>query len=372
MPARGRLAGCAAGGANIGRAKAKEMSGWAIFAASAAALLLCAAIFFAIAVVGCGGGYYNNDGSYRRATWKSSVAWTMAHPAFAAYGRLLLPWREGAASVTVPPMSYFWMCLTTGWNAGAVVGGVNFMIGMEEAGGARFFSFYGAEEVAADAEKADTGLIYIPGEAGKPFALVLPGGGMTSEAVAAEGFTAARALHAQGYPVFILLYRVSARRSWEEQEALADADLGAALRFVFQNAESLGVRADGYAVWGFSAGGRLCYLWGLGNEYGYAAHGVPKPALAVLAYAGWHDERFAGDYAAAPPTFFSFSKKDAVIGQEKVAGIEAYIAALGARGIPTRVRRFRNVRHGYGTGEGTAAAGWMQDAFAFWEALVAE
>ena len=128
------------------------MKAWAVAAICAGVLLLCAAIFFAVAVVGCGGGYYNNDGSYRRATWKSSIAWTMAHPAFAAYGRLLLPWREGAASVTVPPMSYFWMCLTTGWNAGAVVGGVNFMIEREEAGGAHFFSFYDDEEVAADAE----------------------------------------------------------------------------------------------------------------------------------------------------------------------------------------------------------------------------
>lgn len=350
----------------------QKMKAWAVAAICAGVLLLCAAIFFAVAVVGCGGGYYNNDGSYRRATWKSSISWTMSHPAFAAYGRLLLPWREGAASVIVPPMSYFWMCLTTGWNAGAVVGGVNFMIEREEAGGAHFFNFYSAEEVAADAEKADTGLIYIPGEAGKPFALVLPGGGMTSEAVAAEGFTAARALHAQGYPVFILFYRVGTQRPWEEQEKLANADFGAALRFVFQNAESLGVRTDGYAVWGYSAGGRLCYLWGLGNEYGYAAHGVPKPALAVLAYSGWHEARFAKDYAAAPPTYFCFSKKDAVIGQENVAGIEAYIAALADAGVRTQVRRFESAPHGFGTGEGTEAEGWMHAAFAFWEELLAD
>ena len=44
---------------------------------------------------------------------------------------------------------------------------------------------------------------------------------MTSEAITAEGFTAARELHAQGYPVFIVKYRVSTQRPMEEQEVIA-------------------------------------------------------------------------------------------------------------------------------------------------------
>lgn len=350
----------------------KKMKIWQIVLIVVAALLVCALTFCMTAVFGFGGKYVNEDGTYRRATWKSSIAWTMEHPAFAEYGSFILPWHEGPPSVTVPPMSYFWMCLTSGWNTQEVVSGVNFMIGQEEAGSAHFYNYYSREEIAADASKKETGLIYIPGDADKPFAFVVPGGGMTSEAITAEGFTAARELHAQGYPVFICKYRVSTQRSWEEQEIIANQDFGKALQYICANAAELGVRADGYSVWGYSAGGRLCYLWGLDNEYGYAAYGVPRPAMTVLVYSGWHEARFAEDYQTVPPTFFSFSLHDATVGEERVAGIEEYIGLLGRAGIRTEVRRYQNAPHGYGTGAGTEAAGWMQYAYAFWEELLAD
>ncbi len=350
----------------------KRMKVWKIIGIVIAAVLACAILFVVIAVIGFGGGHYRKDGTYRRATWKSSVAWTMQHPAFAEYGRFLLPWQEGAASVTVPPMSYFWMCLTTNWNTSDVVSGINFMIEREEADGAHFYHYYTQEEIAEDAAKAETGLIYIPGDADKPFAFVVPGGGMTSEAITAEGFTAARELHAQGYPVFIVKYRVSTQRPMEEQEVIANRDFGKALQSIFANAAELGVRTEGYSVWGYSAGGRLCYLWGLDNEYGYTAYGLPAPAMSVLVYSGWHEARFAEDYQTVPPTFFSYSRHDAVIGRDNVLAIEEFIAKLGREGIRTEVRAYNRAPHGYGTGAGTEADGWMKYAYAFWEQLLAD
>ena len=202
----------------------------------AGALIILAGAFFLTAVVGFGGSYTDADGRWKRATWKSSVSWTTGHPAFDGYGKYLLPWREGPASSAVPWMSYFWMCATTGWNTADVVDGVNFMIDREEEDVVRFIGFYDDAEIAYSPDKADTGLIYIPGDGDKPFAFVVPGGGFTSEAVTAEGFTAARELHERGYPVFILIYRVSVENEWADQEALANADFGAAMRYISDNA----------------------------------------------------------------------------------------------------------------------------------------
>lgn len=333
------------------------------------ALIAAAFAFVSIAVLGYGAGYNNSDGSWKRASWKSSVGWTMEHPAFEEYGEYILPWREGAASVTVPALSYYWMCLTTGWNTRDVVDGVNFMIGAEESGEAHFYKFYSARDIADEPDKADTGLIYVPGDADKPFAFVVPGGGMTSEALTAEGFTAARELHAQGYPVFIPIYRVSTQRPWEEQEKIASEDFGNAVRYIFDNAESLGVRTDGYSVWGYSAGGRLSWLWCLENEYGSRAYGVPEPAAVILSYSGWHDEQYADAYGNVP-TYFGYCGNDKVIGNEFVRGIEKYIRVIQSRGVKTEVHRYENAPHGYGTGAGTEAAGWMESAYAFWQSCL--
>ena len=335
---------------------------------TALAVVLCAAAFFLTAVVGFGGEYENAEGEWRRATWKSSVKWTTEHPAFDGYGKYLLPWREGTASRTVPPMSYFWMCVTTGWNTADVVDGVNFMIGREEADNVSWLEFYSSAEIAAEPDKADTGLIYIPGDKDKPFAFVVPGGGFTSEAVTAEGFTAARELHEAGYPVFILIYRVSTSRTMDEQEKLANEDFGAAAAYIFDNAGGLGVRTDGYSVWGYSAGGRLSWLWSLENDYGYAAYGIPAPAAFVFSYSGWHDERFTDSYGAVP-SFFGYCADDKVLGSRLSDGIREYVAVLERSGVPVEAHEY-DAPHGYGTGAGTAAEGWMTAALAFWRRYV--
>ena len=73
-----------------------------------------------------------------------------------------------------------------------------------------------------------------------------------------------------------------------------------------------------------------------------------------------------------PPTFFSYSRHDAVIGRDNVLAIEEFIAKLGREGIRTEVRAYNRAPHGYGTGAGTEADGWMKYAYAFWEQLLAD
>lgn len=344
-----------------------EKKVWIVVLGGLIAVILLALVFFLTAVVGFGGGYYEKDGTYRHISWKTSIAHTMNHPAFAEYGDFILPWHNGVASVTIPWMSYYWMCLTTSWNTADVVDGVNFMIDMEQADGAHFFSYYTAEERAADPDKEETGLLYLPGDKGKPFAFVVPGGGFTSVAFTGEGFTAARELHRQGYPVFILKYRVDDVRTVEERQKRANADFAAALHYIFDHASALGVSTEDYSVWGYSAGGRLSNLWQLDNEYGYKAHGLPAPAATMLVYSGWYDEEFADAYQDIPPTYFSYTLHDQTIGQAYVDRIGKTIEEYRKLGVKTGVFTCDRAPHGYGTGAGTDAAGWMEGAYAFWE-----
>ena len=45
--------------------------------------------------------------------------------------------------------------------------------------------------------------------------------------------------------------------------------------------------------------------------------------------------------------------------------------ALEKNGIPHEVHVYKNVPHGTGLAAGTDAAGWLNDAVAFWEAQTA-
>lgn len=347
------------------RSKKKKLT---IALSCVGAVLLLALAFFLTAVVGFGGGYYEKDGTYKHITWKSSVSYSMKHPAFAEYSDFILPWHNGIASVTVPWMTYYWMCMTSGWDTEDVVSGVNFVIDMEQNNQAFFYNYYSEEERAADPEKEETGILYIPGDADKPFAFVVPGGGFTSVAFTGEGFTAARELHKNGYPVFILKYRVDDVRTADERQQRANADFAAALHYIFDNAASLGVTTENYSTWGYSAGGRLCNLWQLDNEYGYTAHGLPAPAATMLVYSGWYEDTMADAYQNIPATYFSYTLHDKTIGEDNVGGITQTIEIYKEMGVPVGVFTCQSAPHGYGTGAGTDAAGWMEGAYDFWEA----
>ena len=150
-------------------------------------------------------------------------------------------------------------------------------------------------------------------------------------------------LRAEGYNVFILQYRVAAGKTTtneliKSQEVIAN-----------------------------SAGGRLSQLWGLDNESGYQRYGLPSPAAAMLAYSGWYDEDFAGCYGTQPPTFFAYVKEDKVIGEQNVKDIEKTIDIMKNLDKDIEVRAYDHAYHGFGTGAGTDADGWMDEAISFWE-----
>lgn len=93
--------------------------------------------------------------------------------------------------------------------------------------------------------------------------------------------------------------------------------------------------------------------------------------MTALAYSGWYDESYADALDGEPPTFFSYTLEDTVIGEANVAAIAQSVEAYEALGIPVAVHTYTGVDHGYGTGGGTTAEGWMEEAAAFWERCAA-
>ena len=98
------------------------------------------------------------------------------------------------------------------------------------------------------------------------------------------------------------------------------------------------------------------------GSHGTAAFGaqpLPKPAVVVMAYTG-HSEVTA----AEPPTFVVVGDHDGIA---PPAAMEARVAALRRIGTPVAYRTYPNVGHGFGTGQGTSAQGWIGDAVQFWQ-----
>ena len=47
--------------------------------------------------------------------------------------------------------------------------------------------------------------------------------------------------------------------------------------------------------------------------------------------------------------------------------MQARLDAMSALGIDTEFHVYEGLGHGFGLGAGTTAAGWINDAIAFWE-----
>ena len=330
--------------------------------------VLAAVAVFLVCILGGGGGYYLEDGSFQRITRRSSVRYSMQHPAFEGIGEFIMPWLDGFNRNISVLYNWDFMALTAGYNGEDIVSGLNFLIEQKELQGELVYPYYSEAEILADESKRNAQVLFIPGEKDKPVAFVVPGGGFNAWCAIAEGFPVARDLHEKGYNVFVIQYRISIEDSEEAGERMALADMSRAVKYVHDNAQSFGVDMRNYSVWGFSAGGRLCHLFCADQEFGYGAIGLPSPRLATLVYSGWYDEKL-NDASAMPSVYFSYTKNDSIIGEENVKAIEKTIEFLKSQNKSVGVAVFEKADHGYGVGKGTEADGWLNGACDFWESL---
>jgi len=327
--------------------------------------LILIAVFGTLVQLGRGGDYYNEDGSFKHITAKQSFNFVVNHPAFSGFGQYFVPCEGGFGCAALKPLAIdrALAYIAPTWDVETDVNAINFLIDEVNAGKTIFYDYYSAEDKSADPSKEATGLFFIEGDPGAPFALVLPGGGFTTVAMYQEGFPIAQALHEEEYNVFILKYRVGGHEGdtgWKERIERANLDIAAALEYIVDNNDLFHVSTEGYSVWGFSAGGTLALQWGSSTESGFSSFGFPAPAAIILGYP-------AASIASTDvniPTFIVICKDDEMIA---ASSVEAYAATLSASATVVEFHMYETGGHGFGVGVGTDAEGWMLNAIDFWE-----
>ena len=271
----------------------------------------------------------------------------LAHPAFAGFGRLLLPWDDRRVDTSMR-LSEIGSLLPyhSHVDPAVVVSSLNRMIDDAAAGRTIFHDFYGAEEKA-------TGLFFFRGTPGAPFAVIAPGGGFAYVASVHEGFPFAVEISNRGFNAFVLKYRA------RQGARIATEDLAAALTYIFRNADALGVATADYSLWGCSAGARMAALIGSHGAARFGGATLPPPSAVVLLYTGHSDVA-----RSEPPTFAAVGETDGIA---LPAVMERRVAALRRAGTDVEYHKYRRVGHGFGLGIGTSAEGWIAEAVRFWE-----
>lgn len=284
----------------------------------------------------------------------SRISDLLNHRAFAGFAPRLLPWDDRAVDGEMR-LSNIGSLLPyhSHVNPMVVVGALNRMIADASQGKRVFFDVYSQAQKDSDPSKAHTGLFFLRGKPGAPFAIIAPGGGFAYVGSVHEGFPYAVEINQQGYNAFVLKYRTGSGG------AVATEDLAAAISYIFDNAEKLGVSTQGYSVWGSSAGARMVASIG---SHGVAAFGgkkLPKPATVVMAYTGH------ADYSSnEPPTFVVVGEQDGIA---PPVIMERRVATLRQAGTPVEYHQYPDLGHGFGVGTGTSAEGWVLEATRFWE-----
>ena len=193
-------------------------------------------------------------------------------------------------------------------------------------------------------------MFFFRGNPGAPFAVICAGGGFSYVGSIHESFPYAIELNKKGYNAFSIEYRVGCGGQ------AATEDLAAAISFIFKNAAQLEVGVNNYSVWGASAGAKMTANVGSDGVQAYGGANVNKPGVVIMQYGN------SGYTKNDPPTF-------AVVGENDSFSsfMKERTDNLKNLGIDTEFHVYKDVRHGFGLGIGTAAEGWINNAVKFWE-----
>lgn len=285
------------------------------------------------------------------------IADLLRRPAFAGFGRLLLPWDERPvdgslrlrdAGALLPYHSHV--------HPDTVVAALNRMIDAANAGHTIFYEIYAKAQLRTNPELAQTGLFFFRGKLGAPFAVISPGGGFQYVGSLHEGFPYAAEIAGSGFNAFVLKYRVGSGGS------KANADLAAALTYIVENADALGVDRHGYSLWGSSAGARMAAAVGSHGTARFGGGVLPRPAAVVMAYTGHSDVG-----TSEPQTFVIAGEHDRIA---PPSAMQRRVDALRSAGTKVQYHIYPGVGHGFGLGIGTSAEGWLSQAIRFWSQAI--
>lgn len=297
---------------------------------------------------------FETSGKPKHLEPESRLVELLKHPAFAGYARLLLPRDDHTydENMRISDINSL-LPYHSNVDPDVVVSALNRMIDDRAAGRAVFYDFYTTEEKRTEPARESTGLFFFRGRPGAPFAIVAPGGGFSYVGSIHEGFPYAVEINKAGYNVFVLKYRVGLGGRTATQ------DMAAAISYVFENATALDVVADGYSLWGSSAGARMAAAIGSHGVAAFGGRELPKPSVIVMAYTGHSDTSHE-----EPPTFVVVGERDSIA---PPASMERRVAMLRNAGVEVEYRKYKNVGHGFGVGSNTDAEGWVTEAVLFWK-----
>ena len=256
---------------------------------------------------------------------------------------------------------------------------------------------YSEEEIAAAPERKGVSVTRFPSgdpaADGRPFILLIPGGGFVNVWNLTEGWPVAQHFNAKGYHVFILTYQVQVDAS----AVRAMEDAARALRLIAGNREAFRVDPDRYITCGFSAGGYITCLWN--SEIGYRGKGFAKPLACFPVYPAtsyrlmrddnWLEDENPDDFARAglgctmdeacnsffeipehvegfPPTAIFLAAEDDLVPPDHS---RLLAAALERAGIPCRLEIGPTGGHGFADGTGMCMEGWPERAIEWFESL---
>ena len=267
--------------------------------------------------------------------------------------------------------------------------------------GAWYYPLYSGAECVENPAREGVSVVWFPSEDpaadGRPFILLVPGGGFVNVWNLTEGWPVAAQFNRHGYHVFILTYQVGDQERLLEKDMI---DFSRALRLIGENAERFHVNPEKYITCGFSAGGYLVCLWN--TKKGYPAFDLPKPQAVFPVYPfvspalGLSDDlpetdteedlkedfRLYGctawdavktDYEIPehaegfPPCALFLAAGDDLVSPEHS---KLLAAALERLGIPCRLEIGPEGGHGFADGSGMCMAGWTERAVRWYESLL--
>jgi acetyl esterase/lipase len=293
-----------------------------------------------------------NDSVHAALTLNHKIVDVVKHPAFHGFGELLLPWQNNSPyyNTSLKDVGSL-MPYHSHVRPDVVLSSLNHMIDEVNSGKTIFYDFYTPQQKQKDPSMKQTGLFFFRGRARTPFAIVCPGGGFRYVGSLHEGFPFAQTISKNELNAFVIRYRTSS-------EQKATEDLAAAITYIFNNTEKLGVSTKDYSLWGGSAGARMVGNIALSGVSSYSSGNLPKPATAVIAYTG--QSAFSATF---PPTFITVAANDGIA---DVNIVERRVQNLKDAGVEVAYQKYKTAGHGFGTGEGTDAEGWLDLAIGFW------
>lgn len=130
---------------------------------------------------------------------------------------------------------------------------------------------------------------------------------------------------------------------------------------MYDNAKELEIKADGYSLWGGSAGARMAAV--LGNK-DYLQEltkrtDIPQAAAVIMQYTGYTDTS-----ETDAPTYACVGTRDWIASWNTM---KSRLDRLKKMGIATEFHKYEGLSHGFGIGTGTVADGWLDDVVKFWE-----